>query len=855
VTRTLADDVTTLGRCLGTVIREQEGERFFALLERIRTRTKDLRQRNQDGAPMQAELAVTNVDDAGRLVRAFSIYFQLINLAEEHDRVRKLGRREGVRPESLEATFLELRDAGMRAEDVRVMLARTNLGLTFTAHPTEMRRRTVRAHTEKISELLYGLDSHAPGVLGRITAHVEALWATPQLRARRPEVRDEVKAGLAYIEVIAGVLPDLDFDLREAFLHVFAEPLGATNVPVSFHSWVGGDRDGNPNVTPEVTAQTFDMHADRARRGLLAALEQAYAWLSHAREPSSELSVDGADAFRSSGPAAPVEPARQELADLRAALLRGEPRDPEAVASKLQTALVNAGLQRGATELLRQFRVRAHAFGLHLVSLDVREHSQIVGKAVAELLTIGEVPGYADLDEDQKTKVLASELSSKRALLPVSERGNESALIRSVLGPLLSSREAMARNGSRAFGRYIVSMSEQPSDLLEVLVLGREAGVRLAPVPLFETLADLARAPAVMRQVLALPVYRAALGDDLVQEIMIGYSDSNKDAGFLAANVALYEAQADIGAVCADAGVRYRFFHGRGTSIGRGGGPMARGLLGQPPGTMDDGLRITEQGEALGNKYSHPALAYRNLEQGLYGLLVAAAKPKSDLPSEMLEAMRKAAATSVAEYRALVTHPAFLRFFEDVTPINEIARLQIASRPVRRPGPPNLASLRAIPWVMAWTQCRANVPGWYGLGAGLGALDPVLLRDMYARWPFFRSMIDNAQMSLAKTEMGIFQAYRTLTNEHALGDRVVAAFHSAVNVLRAVTGGDLLHDEPVLARSIKLRNPYIEPIHRLQVELIRRARKLPANEPLPPQLERPLLLSLHGISAGMRNTG
>ncbi len=849
MTRTLADDVATLGRCLGTVIREQEGERFFALLERVRTRTKDLREKNHDGAGMQAELAVTDLTDAGLLVRAFSIYFQLINLAEEHDRVRKLGRREGVRPESLEAALLALRDAGMDAESVRAMLRRTDLGLTFTAHPTEMRRRTVRAHTERVSELLYNLDVNAPGALARITAHVEALWATPQLRARRPEVKDEVKAGLAYVDVIAGVLPELDFDLRDAFMHVFAEALGDVSVPVSFHSWVGGDRDGNPNVTPEVTAQTFEMHAERARRGLLSSLELAYAWLSHARElPHSIGASRGADA------GLPREPARKVLAELRAKISRGEPSDPDALVRELKEQLDGSGFARSATELLRPFRVRAHSFGLHLVSLDVREHSEIVGKAVAELLAYAGIAGYTKKSEPEKAALLSAELASQRALIPVAVRESQSALVQCVLGPVVAARHAMKLNGARAFGRYIVSMSEQPSDLLEVLVLAREAGVQLAPVPLFETLADLERAPDVMRRVLALPVYRAALGDS-VQEIMIGYSDSNKDAGFLAANVALYEAQAEIGAACAEAGVRYRFFHGRGTSIGRGGGPMARGLLGQPPQTMDDGLRITEQGEAMGNKYSHPALAHRNLEQGLYGLLVAAAKPKSDLPADMRTAMRKAAETSVAEYRALVTDASFLRFFEDVTPINEIARLQIASRPVRRPGPPNLSSLRAIPWVMAWTQCRANVPGWYGLGAGLGTVDHALLRDMYARWPFFRSMVDNAQMSLAKTEMGIFRAYRSLTAEHALGDRIVLAFQSAVDILRVTTGGELLHEEPVLARSIKLRNPYIEPIHRLQVELIRRARKLPPDDPLPPELERPLLLSLHGISAGMRNTG
>jgi len=843
--RTLAADVDTLGRCLGDVIREQEGAAVLALEEQVRVRTRDLRERGEDTAPMQAELARLGDADAARLVRAFSIYFQLVNTAEEHERIRSLARRGGTRPESLAAAFEELSRLGFDATRTRALLRETDLGLTFTAHPTEMRRRTVRGHLDAISELLYTLD-RKPGRLpdgvgkpgateARITAHIEALWTTPQLRERRPSVRDEVNAGLAYVDVIGSVLPALERDMKAAFEAVFHEPLGDVPLPLSFHSWVGGDRDGNPNVTPEVTRDTFELHATRARATLLEEIRRGFGWLSQTRSLT-----DPGD-----------EPFRRMLQELHDAVAGGALVDVEAAVERLEGALRAAGQERSAAVLLQPLRARARTFGLHLASLDVREHSDAVGKAVAELLARSGVD-YLALPEEGRVRLLVRELETHRPLLGAAEV--PSAELENVLGALRAARAATRTHGPRAFGRYIVSMCDQPSDLLEVLVLAREIGVPLIPVPLFETLDALARAPAIMREVLALPVYRRVVEGGGLQEIMIGYSDSNKDGGFFAATFALHEAQENVARSCTEAGVAYRFFHGRGTSIGRGGGPMARGLLAQPAGTMTRGLRITEQGEALGNKYSHPQLAFRNLEQGLYGLVVAAGRGATPLPDDMREQLRRAAAASVRAYRALVEDPGFLAFFEAVTPIGEIARLEIASRPVRRPGPPTLKNLRAIPWVMAWTQCRANVPGWYGLDAALEVLGD-RARECYERWPFFRSSLQNAEMSLAKSDLTVFRAYRALSVDDSLGEQIEAAFTKTRARLEAVTGAPLLDQEGVLARSINLRNPYIEPIHRLQVELIRRARAVGEDQPLPPEIERPLLLTLHGIAAGMRNTG
>lgn len=823
---TLSDVVDTLGRCLGAVLREQEGAEFFALEERVRLQTKQLREANADTAPMQKVLAAVSTEDAARLVQAFSSYFLLINLAEEHERVRKAASYDQPRREDLRQALMKLKEDGHSPQSAATLIQSVDLGLTFTAHPTEMRRRTVRGHLEAISRAVPLLP--APLAVEEIAAHVEALWNTPPLRQRQPTVNDEVNAGLAYVDVLASVLPGLERELNASFTEVFgaSQPL---SLPLSFHSWIGGDRDGNPFVTPEVTQQTLAVHADRARTTLMNQVSNAFGELSQ--------TLGGTD-----------EPFRVLLAEAHRKLANREPIDTEAFATGLVEATRSSKQLRSADWFALPLKVQARIFGLHLASLDIREHSKLTGEAVGQLLAFAGVEKYVGLKEAEKTAVLRTELATQRPLLPVGTVMSKE--LASVVEPL----RAAANAGPRAFGRYVVSMSEQPSDLLEVLVLARETGVKLVPVPLFETLADLENAPEVMKALFAMPEYQAALKGQ-VQEIMIGYSDSNKDAGFVAANWALHEAQRKLAQVCADAGVTHRFFHGRGTSVGRGGGPMARGILGQPAGTIGAGIRITEQGEALGDKYSHPALARRNLEQGLHALLVAAGRKGNPVKAEWTKALEAAAKESVGIYRALVTDEGFLPFFEAVTPILEISRLRIASRPVRRPGPAQLSNLRAIPWVMAWTQCRAIVPAWLGLGASLESIGVDLAREMYAQWPFFRSMLDNAQSGLAKSDMTIFRAYRTLCTDDTLGERVEAHFDRAVTAVEAVLNGPLLSNEPRLQRSITLRNPYIEPIHRLQVELLRRTRELPPDAALPEPLERALILSLHGVAAGMRNTG
>lgn len=836
---TIAEDVNRLGRVLGAVLREQRGARFFELVEEVRTGTKARRKEGADPAALQARLAGIDLEDAEGLVRAFSMYFQLVNMAEEHERVRRVASAPGPRHEGIEEALRTLAERGVSREEARALIEGVELGLTFTAHPTEMRRRTVREHLAAIAAELPSL--HEPESIERITAHVEALWGTLELRRTHPTVLDEVRGGLAYLPVIASVLPALERDLRAAYHRVYGADVELA-LPLAFSSWMGGDRDGNPNVTPEMTRETFAFHTERARALLAREIEDAYASLSqHASRVSTVP-----DAI-----AGPEEPWRAALREVHAALLEEGGFDPAPPLAEIERTLREAGQRRSAESFALPLTVRARAFGVHLASLDMREHSAKTGAAVAELLARGRVSErYAEASEEERRAILRRELETERPLLAVGEP--KGAELTRVLGPLRAAREAMERAGPRAFGRYVISMSEEVSDLLEVLILAREVGVRALPVPLFETRADLAHAPDVMRAVLAMPEYRARLGDE-VQEVMIGYSDSNKDAGFFAAHWSLYEAQRRIAEVAREAGVRWRFFHGRGTSIGRGGGPMVRGMLGQPPGTIGAGLRITEQGEALADKYSHPERARRNLEQGIYGLLVAASTQPEPLPAAWAQAMDRAAEASVRAYRALVEDPSFLAFFQAVTPIEEIARLRIASRPVRRPGTSSLHDLRAIPWVMSWTQNRANVPGWYGLSVALDELGAPLARELYAGAPFFRSMLDNAQMALAMSDESIFTAYLSLApHDDRLGPRILAAREETIARVIDITAAPLLANEPAIARSIELRNPYVEPIHRLQVELLRRAR---ASDEIDPDLERALLLSIHGIAAGVRNAG
>lgn len=891
----LRADVGFLGSALGTVLRELEGERLFDLVESVRAGTKQ-RRAGQDGAAdaLQERIAALDLATAERLLRAFTVYFQLINLAEEIHRVRVNRLREAhatpewPRPESVASAVSSLRDQGWTRAQVRAFMEGLDVGLTLTAHPTEVKRYTVRLKLERIAAALRRSSEHelSPRQEARLKdevfAEIATLWQTRELFAVKPTVLDEVKSALYYFRrSLLDAIPRLMQDMEEALDAVYG---AADNLPLptvlGFRSWIGGDRDGNPFVTPDVTREAVTLQAEVALDAYLTDVDALVQRLSlwERRVTLTKPFRDDLDRLlHREGPPErfPEEPYRQKLAYVhrflereRAALRRDGPAGYPGGAQGLvdDLALVENTLEasqggRAARSFVRPALHRANAFRFHLAPLDLREHSRVHEKAVGQLLRYaGVADDYASLDEDARVALLERELGSPRPLAPP----------QAVLGPeaeralafLEEVRRTQLRFGQEATGSYVVSMTEGVSDILEALVLAKQAGVSaIDATPLFETEADLRAAPGVMERLFAVPAYRRHVERRGVQEVMIGYSDSNKDAGFLAANWALYQAQDGVAKVCREAGVPLRIFHGRGTSIGRGGGPAGQAILAQPPGSLGGRMRITEQGEALAARYADPDLAHRHLEQVAHAFILSSARdagPLPELPARYSEAMERAARAARDRYRALLESDGFLDFFHTVTPIEEISRLDIGSRPARRAGDRSLDNLRAIPWVFSWTQCRANLPGWFGLGSGLAALPPELTAEMVREWPFFRTLIDFAQMSLAKADLDIFERYLELVPE-GLRARFRAIIHEeharTVEQVERATGHALLEHDPTLARSIELRNPYVDPISFLQVELLGRLRALPEESPEREGLEYAVLVSLLGVAAGMRNTG
>ncbi len=896
----LRADVDFLASALGAVITELEGQSLFDLVERVRHLTKRLRARPDPKlkAELRALLTSLSLDAAERLLRAFTVYFQLVNIAEEIHRVRVNRWRESrasvdePRSESVAAAVKALKDGGWSRPQVRRFLETLDIQLTLTAHPTEVKRYTVRLKLERIAErmrlrLERDLSKQAETALEEeIFAEIATLWQTRELFTEKPSVLDEVKSALYYFQrSLLEAVPRLMLDMEGALESYYGPtperepPLGSV---VRFRSWIGGDRDGNPNVTPEVMLEAYRLQSEVALERYLEDVDLLVQRLSQwgervtltraFREDLERLIAQQGLPERFQG-----EPFRQKLLFIHRAL-KAEQAQPLALGEAeagypgnaegylkdlnlLETTLQLGQGQRAALAFVRPARYRAAAFGFELAAIDIREHSSVHERAVADLLAYAGVTNvYATLPEAERVRLLSGELASPRPLAPddaplADETGCAIAFLRVF-------KKAQHAFGVGATGGYVVSMTEGVSDVLEVLVLAKQANLaEIDAIPLFETGQDLERAPEVIRSLLGIEVYRAHLARRGVQEVMIGYSDSNKDVGFLAANWALYRAQEGVAAACREAGVAIRIFHGRGTSIGRGGGPSGQAILAQPPGSLNGRMRLTEQGEALSERYADPDLAHRHLEQLAYAFILSSARdarPLAKLPEGYTGALERASVAAKARYRSLLEAEGFLELYHTVTPIEEISRLNIGSRPARRTGEKSLSNLRAIPWVFSWTQCRANLPGWYGLGSGLASLDEALLREMYRDWPFFKTIVDFAQMSLAKADMGIFESYFELASERlrsAFLPLIQAEFELSARMIERTTSGGLLEHDPTLARAIELRNPYVDPISYLQIELLGRLRKLSAESPDKTGLDEAVLLSLIGVAAGMRNTG
>jgi len=905
----LRRDINLLGHILGQVIVEQEGKGLFGAEEEIRLLCKRLR---FDYDPelderLRKRVERMGAEDLGRIVRAFSVYFQLVNIAERYHRIRRRRQYESS-PEappqkaSLRSALARLKKEGLDGEDLGRVLEGLNLILVLTAHPTETQRRSIRRKHLEIGEILESLEvenltpRERNKANERLAEEITVLWQTDELRVERPEVEDEIRRTLLFFEkpLISSTL-DVYRDFEDELTRQFPEKNLTLGRVLEFGSWVGGDQDGNPLVRPETLVTALNLHRDLIlNRHLDSALSLAehlsqsvrLAAISEELEHSIEhyewLLPDTAREFRSQEK---NEPYRRKML-LVAARLRRTLEDPNspatyASASELKAdllvvrrSLLRHGGERVAEGGLRDFIRQVDVFGFHLARLDVRQESSRIAQTVAELLPNED---YQNLDEAGKVELLQRILREPEDEASSEELSDESQDILETFDQI-----KRAEDGAESpVETFILSMARGASDVLGVQFLARRAGLleiddegrctenRLNVSPLFETIDDLEEAPEVLRRLLEDPFYRSALekrGD--LQEIMLGYSDSGKDAGYVASNWALYKAQRALSAVAQEYGVKLRLFHGRGGTVGRGGGPSYDAILAQPPGTVDGRIRITEQGEVISYKYSMPGLARRNLDTVLAAVLEASAEEREQEPKkEWVEAIEHLSTSSSKTYRELVYKDEdFYAFFSGASPIGELALVNIGSRPAKRVENPDVESLRAIPWVFAWTQNRFLLPSWYGAGTALstfidaadGGLD--LLREMYRGWPFFGTLADFMQMTLAKSDLRIAEAYSTLVEDpevrERLWERTSEEYEMSVrSLLRITEQKHLLDNAPILQRSVRLRNPYVDPLSYIQVSLLRRFRDLPEDSPEREAIAHPLLLTIAGISSGLLNTG
>lgn len=907
----LAREVRLLGALLGQVIIEQAGTTTYETVERIRRRAISLR-RNDDPLERDRQAADLDALDLGAteaVVAAFSLYFQLVNLAEAHGRIRTLSRRErtardGLLDDSVAEAVARLRRARRTDLELDAILSRLQVSLVLTAHPTEARRRTTLVALRRCSVLLERLDdprltpSEDREIRRRLREEITLLWRTSDLRVVAPEPLDEVRTAMAIFDATLFTVAPRLYRATDAALDA---PRGRAvrtgerppGVPafLRYGSWIGGDRDGNPFVTAETTERTLRIQADHVLRGYEAVALRLMQTVSAAihgdrgapRALATRLGRDAEDlpeTDRQLRRRFPEEPFRQRFGFIAERLRRtrvaltddagprsGHYDDPDALDAELvelQAALVDEGLGRVAWGELAELRWQVATFGFHLASLEIRQHSDVHHAALTALAK-GSAEGGATPDPGLE-------------LSPGVSLGEVLATFRAIAA-------AQARFGVEACRRFIVSFTAEPRDVTDVLLLAHTAaGPDGAPpildvVPLFESTQALTTAGPILDALLTDPAYRAHLAarSDR-QEVMLGYSDSNKESGFLAAAWMLHEAQVDLVDVAHRHGVELTLFHGRGGAIGRGGGPANRAILGSAPGSVDGRLKLTEQGEVIAANYADPAIARRHLEQ-LTGAVLIASTPEHDAVAAAAlrdggPILAELAATARVAYRALVhDDPGFAAFFRDITPIAELSDLRLGSRPsargrARHESAPSIDALRAIPWTFAWSQSRINLPGWYGLGSALeayrtahGEAGLADIARLYRSWPFLSSVLDNAEMILAKADMGVARRYASLVSATDGDDgrrwaAIEAEFHRTVSFLLGVTGRDALLDgAPVLQRSIGLRNPYVDSLSELQVRLLTRLRAMDADDPERGRVLRLVQLTVNGVAAGLQNTG
>ena len=907
----LGEDIRLVGRLLGDTIRAYEGAGTFDLVEEIRQlavasrRLEDVASRER----LSKTLDSLTTEQAVAVVRAFSYFSLLANIAEDRHHLRRHrdNRRQGSAPlqSTLRGLFAEARERGTRGEEAVRHLSAIRVHPVLTAHPTEVQRKSTLDCQLAIADWLGRMDSAdaLPEDLAAATTElrrlIATLWQTRMLRAVKLGVRDEIENALAYfnytfIDAVPGLIAEIEDSIAGLPGDGARPELPAL---IAVDSWVGGDRDGNPFVTAEMLEVAFRRHgeiifdhylaqvhalgAELPLAGLLARITPELARLA---EQSPDRSLHRQD-----------EPYRRALTGIyarldattlalglklqhRTAVGTGKPyRDAHAFASDLD--VIDASLRAGGSALLADGRLRTlrkaiAAFGFHLATLDLRQNSDVHEAVIDELLReAGVAKDYRSLDEKDRQKVLLAELASPRALR--SSFADYSELARGELAIFESAAAVHRRLGPGAIRQYVISKTDSVSDLLEVAVLLKEVGLvtpgskpssRLQIVPLFETIEDLRHAPATMRAWFALPAARALVASqEGTQEVMLGYSDSNKDGGYVTSNWELYKAETALVEAFRAAGVRLRFFHGRGGTVGRGGGPSYDAILAQPPGSVQGELRLTEQGEVIASKYANRDIGRRNLE-ALFAATVRATLDTTPHAGheDFHAAMEELSADAMRAYRDLVYGTeGFVEYFRATTPIGEISELNIGSRPASRKKSHRIEDLRAIPWVFSWAQCRVMLPGWYGFGAAVaafgerrGAEGKALLARMWREWPFFGAMLSNLEMLLAKADLSVAARYKDLLKDAALADaifsRIRGELDSTVSALFEITGSNaFLASNPALARSIRNRFPYLDPLNHLQLELLKRHRAGDTEE----RVKRGIHLSINGLAAGLRNSG
>ena len=911
----LVDDIRLLGRILGDVIREQEGKTAFELVERVRQLSVAYRLKSdaQAGRALDRLLKNLSGDQTVSVIRAFSYFSHLANIAEDRHHVRRRDHHERqghLHEGSLTMTLERLAQADIRAADIASTLSRAYISPVLTAHPTEVQRKSILDAERAIAELVEQRDTlHTDRERTEnealMRARVTQLWQTRMLRTAKLTVADEIENALSYYRsTFLRQIPRLYRDIEQAL------PGHAIAPFFRMGNWIGGDRDGNPFVTADTLRMALARQSETVLRFYLTEAHELGAELSI----SATLAPVSADMLKlaASSPDHSVhredEPYRRALIGMYARLaatlelftgteaLRHAvaPQNPYLSAEQFLSDLriINASLAAHNAQALTAPRLQplmraVQVFGFHLATVDLRQSSDKHEAVVAELLSVAKVEAdYSALNEEERRTLLLQQLNDARPLRVRAASYGELAV--SELAIFEAAVEMLARYGRESLRHYIISHTEAVSDLLEVMLLLKEVGLLrgtledgavsdLIVSPLFETIGDLRNAAPIMRAFYALPgITKMMKTSGAEQDIMLGYSDSNKDGGSFTSNWELYRAEIDLVALFSELGrehgITLRLFHGRGGTVGRGGGPSYQAILAQPPGTVNGQIRLTEQGEVIASKYAHPEIGRRNLETLVAATLEATLlHPTKSAPKSFLDAAAAISDASFAAYRKLVYEtPGFTEYFFSATPIREIAELNIGSRPASRKATRAIEDLRAIPWSFSWGQCRVGLPGWCGFGSAIETYlgkEPkqrkerqVLLQRMHKQWPFFGTLLSNLDMVIAKSDLAIAARYVELVEDKKLGKRIFglirAEWQRTSDALELITGEKLrLASNPSLARSIEHRFPYLDPLNHLQVELMRRYRHRTEGDPGNAKVQRGIHISINGVAAGLRNTG